>query len=142
MIHEILTSFPNIVSPFFKLKVKGNKDSWEKGGSSPGNEFDEIKPSKYVHLFVGHLLSYDFFFLSGSSLQAFLLPETPTTSSMHPGILAPVRIAMLAIHHYVFFNLSDHLTPYINNELKGSRAAENFSCLRTKTAEIVKCVGD
>ena len=27
VIHEILTSFPNIFSPFFRLEVKGKKDS-------------------------------------------------------------------------------------------------------------------
>ena len=86
------------------------------------------------------LLSYKTFFLSGSSLQAFLRPETPRTFSMHPAILAEVRKAMLAIHHNTFFYLSDHLTPYINNEFKGSRAAENFSCERSKTAAIVNCV--
>ena len=53
---------------------------------------------------------------------------------MHPAILAQVRIAMSVVHHDTFFNLSDHLTPYINNVFKGSRAAENFSCGRTKTA--------
>ena len=91
VLHEILTSFPNIFSLFFGLKVKGKKDSWQKGGSSSGNEVDKIKPSKCVHLFVGHLLSYKTFFLPDSSLQAFLRPETPTTSSMHPAILAEVR---------------------------------------------------
>ena len=88
------------------------------------------------------MLSYDFFFLSGSSLQSFFCLETPTTSSMHPAFLAEARMSMLVIHHNTFFNLSDHLTPYINNEFKGSRAAENFSCGRTKTAAIVNCVGD
>ena len=61
---------------------------------------------------------------------------------MYCTILAEVRMAMLVVHHNTFFNLSDHLTPYINNEFKGSRAAENFSCGRTKTAAIVNCVGD
>ena len=61
---------------------------------------------------------------------------------MHPAFLAEARMSMLVIHHNTFFNLSDHLTPYINNEFKGSRAAENFSCGRTKTAAIVNCVGD
>ena len=42
----------------------------------------------------------------------------------------------------MIFPLSDHLTPYINNEFTGNRAAENFSCGRTKTAAIVNCVGD
>ena len=88
-------------------------------GSSPGNEFGEIEPLKCVHLFVGHLLSYNTYFLSGSFLQAFLCPEKPTTSSMHPVILAEVMaMAMLFVHHITFFNLSDHITLYINNEFK------------------------
>ena len=61
---------------------------------------------------------------------------------MHPAILAELRMAMLVVHHNTFFNLSDHLTPYINNEFKGSSASENFSCGRTKTAAIVNCVRD
>ena len=113
-----------------------------KRGSSPGNEVDEIEPSKCIHLFVGYLLSNDTFFLSGSFLQAFICPETPTTSSMHPAFLVEVRMAMLVVHHNPFFNLSDYLTLYIKNEFKGSHAAENFSCGRTKTAAIVICVGD
>ena len=88
------------------------------------------------------MLSYDTFFLLGSSLQTFLRPETPTTSSTHPAILDEVRMAMLVVHHNTFVNLSDHLTPYINNELKGSRAAEHFLCGCTKTSAIVNCVGD
>ena len=48
-------------------------------------------------------------------------------------------MAMLVVHHNTFFNLSDCLTPYVN-EFKGSQAAENFSCGRTKTAAIVNCV--
>ena len=51
-------------------------------------------------------------------------------------------MAMLVVHHNTFFNLSDHLTPYINNEMKGSGAAEHFLCGRTKTSAIVNCVGD
>ena len=121
--------------------MKGKKDSLQKWGSSPRNKVDEIELSKCVHLFIGHLLSYDTFFLSGLSLQAFLRPETPTTSSMHPAIFAELRMAMLVAHHNTFFNLSDHLTPYIN-EFKGSRATANFSCGRTKTVAIVNCVGN
>ena len=46
-------------------------------------------------------------------------------------------MAMLVVHHSTFFNLSDHLTPYINNKFKGSCAAENFSCGHTKRAAII-----
>ena len=48
-------------------------------------------------------------------------------------------MALLIVHHNNFFRLSD--TPYIQVELKGSKAAENFSCRRTKTAAIVNCLG-
>ena len=34
-----------------------------------------------------------------------------------------------------------HLTPYIQSEFKWSKAAENVSCRRTKTAAIVNCLG-
>ena len=50
-------------------------------------------------------------------------------------------MALLIVHHHTFFWLSDHLTPYIQSEFKGSKAAENFSCRRTKTATIVNCLG-
>ena len=93
-------------------------------------------------MFAGHLLSYGTFFLSASFLQAFLRPETPATSLMHPTILAEVRMTTLVVHHNRFFNISDHLTLYINNEFKSSRAAVNFSCGRTKTAAVVNYVGD
>ena len=61
---------------------------------------------------------------------------------MYPAILAEVRMAMLVVPHNTFFNLSDYLTRYINNEFKGSRAAKIFSFDRTKTAAIFNCVGD
>ena len=50
-------------------------------------------------------------------------------------------MVMLLVHHNSFFNLSDHLTRYISNELKGSPAAVNFACGRTKTAAIINYVG-
>ena len=51
-------------------------------------------------------------------------------------------MAMLVIHHNTVFNLSDDLNPYINNEFKGSHAAENFSCGHNKTAAIINCIAD
>ena len=80
--------------------MKGKKDSWQKGGSNSGNRVNEIESSKCVHLFVSHLLSYDTFFHSGSSLQAFLHHEIPTTCLIHPAILGEVRIAMLVVHQF------------------------------------------
>ena len=61
---------------------------------------------------------------------------------MHPVTFAEVRIAMLVVHHNTFFNLSDHLSLYVNNEFKGSCAAEKIFCGRAKTVAIVNCVGD
>ena len=110
--------------------MKGKKVSWQKVGIRCRNKVYEIELSKCVHLSVGHFLSYGTFFLSGSSLQAFLSSETPMTS-MHPAILAELSMAMLVIHHNTFFNLSDHQTPYINNEFKSWCAAENFLSERT-----------
>ena len=53
-------------------------------------------------------------------------------------------MALTIVHHNHkgFIRLSDHLTPFIQAEFKGSRATENFSCRRTKTATIVNCLGD
>ena len=51
---------------FVKFTVnfcEGKQRFLTKRGKQPGNEVDEIEPSKCVHLFVGHLLSYDIFFL-------------------------------------------------------------------------------
>ena len=39
---------------------------------------------------------------------------------------------MLLIQHNSFLNISDHLSPLIRNEFRGSQATENFSCGRTK----------
>ena len=55
--------------------------------------------------------------------------------------MAEVKMALLIVHHNTFFRLSDDLTPYIQLEFKGPKAAENFSCRRTKTAAIVNCLG-
>ena len=53
-------------------------------------------------------------------------------------------MALTIVHHNHkgFIRLSDHLTPFIQAEFKVSRATENFSCRRTKTATIVNCLGD
>ena len=49
---------------------------------------------------------------------------------------------MLPILHNSFFNISDHLSPLIRSEFRGSQAAENVSCGRTQTAAIVNYLGD
>ena len=66
----------------------------------------------------------------------------PASSSIDPSIEAEVKMAMLIVQHNTFFNLSDHLTQFIKREFKGSEAAKNFSCGRTKTAAIVNCLGN
>ena len=53
-----------------------------------------------------------------------------------------MKMALLIVHNNTFFNLSDHQTPYIKNEFKGSNAPKNFSCGRTKTGAIINCNGD
>ena len=68
--------------------------------------------------------------------------QKPSTSKMDPSIQAETKCVMLAIQHNSFFNISDHLSPLIRSEFRGSQAAENFSCGRTKTAAIVNCLGD
>ena len=51
-------------------------------------------------------------------------------------------MAVMLVHHNTFFNISDHMTPYIQREFKGSSAAENFSCGRTKTSAMINCIGN
>ena len=50
-------------------------------------------------------------------------------------------MTLMLVHHNTFFSLSDHMTQYIKQEFKGSKAAESFSCGRTKTAAIINCIG-
>ena len=57
-------------------------------------------------------------------------------------VQAEVRMVMLLVHHNMFFNLFDHLTKFITREFKGSPAASNFVCGRTKTAAIINCIGE
>ena len=66
--------------------------------------------------------------------------QSSSLNDIHPLIVWLV-MALLIVHHHTFFWLSDHLTPYIQSEFKGSKAAENFSCRRTKTATIINCLG-
>ena len=69
------------------------------------------------------------------------LQKPSLANVIDPSIEAEVKMAILLVHHNTFFNLSNHLTRYITKEFKGSSAAENFACGRTKTAAIVNCVG-
>ena len=68
--------------------------------------------------------------------------QKPSTSELDPSIQAETKFVMLLIQHNSFFNISDHLSPLIRSEFRGSQATENFSCGRTKTAAIVNCLGD
>ena len=63
-------------------------------------------------------------------------------ADIHPSINAEVKMALMLVHHNTFFNLSDHMTQYIRQEFKGSKAAQSFSCGRTKTAAIINCIGN
>ncbi|KAJ8030946.1 hypothetical protein HOLleu_27502 [Holothuria leucospilota] len=65
-----------------------------------------------------------------------------SSGDVDPTIAVETKMVMLLIQHNTFFNISDHLTPLIRNEFKGSTVAESFSCSRTKTAAIVNCLGD
>ena len=67
--------------------------------------------------------------------------QSSSSNDIHQSIMAEVKMALLIVHHNTFFRLSDDLTPYIQLEFKGPKAAENFSCRRTKTAAIVNCLG-
>ena len=67
--------------------------------------------------------------------------QSSSSNDIHPSIMAEVKMALLIVHHNTFFWLSDHLTPHIQSKFKGSKAAENFSCHRTKTAAVVNCLG-
>ena len=46
------------------------------------------------------------------------------------------------LHHNTFFNLSDHITQFVKREFKGSSAAGNVWCGRTKTSFRVNCIGN
>ena len=68
--------------------------------------------------------------------------DFPKQNEIHPSLQAEMKMALLIVHHDTFFNLSDHLTPYIKNEFKGNNTAKKFFCGRTKTAAIINCIGD
>ena len=68
--------------------------------------------------------------------------QKPSTSEIDHSIQAETKCVMLLIQHSSIFNISDHLPPLIRSEFRGSQAAENFSCGRTKIAAIVNSLGD
>ena len=75
-------------------------------------------------------------------MEKFVQPKQSSSSNdIHPSIRAEVKMALLLVHNNTFFRLSDHLTPYIQSEFEGSKAAENFSFRQTRTVAIVNCLG-
>ena len=50
-------------------------------------------------------------------------------------IKAEVEMAVFIIQHNTFFSLSDHMSQYIKQEFKVSKAAEKFACGQTKTRQ-------
>ena len=68
--------------------------------------------------------------------QKLSMPE------IDPSIEAESKCFMLLIQHNSFFNVSNHLSPLTRSEFRGSQAAENFLCGRTKTAAIGNGLGD
>ena len=55
----------------------------------------------------------------------FTKPST-SKASVHPSILAELRMTMLVVHHNTFFNLSYHLTNLISKTFKGCEAGKKF----------------
>lgn len=47
-----------------------------------------------------------------------------------------------SLRHIKFFNSLFHMTQYTKQQLRGSKASENFQLQRTKTAGISNCTGD
>ena len=80
-------------------------------------------------------------FLGTLTMGKFILPRK-NPNDIYPSIKAEVKMALMIVLHNTFFRFSDHLTPFIHTEFKGSRAAEIFSCRQAKTAAIVNCVSD
>ena len=84
-----------------------------------------------------------FLFLENANLSDFLRKSNAGEQLVvDPSIKAEVKFVMMLIQHNCFFNITDHLSPLIRNEFKGSDAAQSFHCTRTKTAAIVNCLGD
>ena len=72
-------------------------------------------------------------------MDKFILPKK-NADDIYLSIKVEVRMALMIVLHNTFFHFPDHLTPFIQTGFKGSRAAENCSCRRTKTAAIVNCL--
>ena len=68
--------------------------------------------------------------------------QKPSMLEIDPSIQAETKCVMLLIQHNSFFNVSNHLSPLTQSEFRGSQAAENFLCGRTKTEAIGNGLGD
>ena len=51
-------------------------------------------------------------------------------------------MAVFIMQHNTLFSLSDHMSQFIRQEFKGSKAAKKFACDRTKTTAIVSRIGN
>ena len=84
-----------------------------------------------------------YFYLESRAIDVFFQKSKETNKeTIHPSIEAEVKMAMFIIQHNAFFNLSDHMSQFIRQEFKGSKAAKKFACGGTKTWEIVSCIGN
>ena len=50
-------------------------------------------------------------------------------------------MTILVAHHSTFFSLPDHLTKLTSKEFTGCEAGKIFACGRTKTTNIIYCIG-
>ena len=88
------------------------------------------------------ILSF-FTFLENANLSDFFRKSNAGEQLVvDPSIKAEVKFVMMLIKQNCLFNITDHLSPLIRNEFKGSDAAQSFHRTRTKTAAIVNCLGD
>ena len=71
----------------------------------------------------------------------YLTKPSPSKFSVHPSILAEVKMTMLLVHHDTFFNLSDHLKKLVSREFKGCDPGKNFAS-RTKAAAVINGIGN
>ena len=66
----------------------------------------------------------------------------PTTyQSVHPSIVAEVKMVLILIHRNTILNLSDHMTQHVKVEVKGIKAVERFSFNKTKAVTIINWTG-
>ena len=75
-------------------------------------------------------------FLESRAIDALFRKSKETNEeTIHQSIEAEVEMAMFIIQHNTFFSLSDHMSQYIKQEFKVSKAAEKFACGQTKTRQ-------